>query len=119
MRISDWSSDVCSSDLVEREAIKARLAEHLGVLETLRAEHEALLKTHAACAADTERANTLGPRSDSTDLHIVGGLLTLLLGNSPKGMTSSKIAQSACRSEVCVDDEMSVCAVTFTNKHKP
>src|SRR3546814_17112740 len=25
MRISDWSSDVCSSDLVEREAVRARL----------------------------------------------------------------------------------------------
>src|SRR3546814_18977039 len=101
MRISDWSSDVCSSDLVEREAIKARLAEHLGVLETLRAEHEALLKTHAACAADTERANTLGPRSESTYLNIVGGLLTLLLGKSPSGMPHSKIGRASCRERVC------------------
>ena len=45
------SLDTVGALLVEREAIKARLAEHLGVLETLRAEHEALLKTHAACMA--------------------------------------------------------------------
>src|SRR3546814_11966232 len=83
------SLDTVGALLVEREAIKARLAEHLGVLETLRAEHEALLKTHAACAADTERANTLGPRSDSTYLNIVGGLLTLLLGKLPTGMPYS------------------------------
>src|SRR3546814_183623 len=90
------SLDTVGALLVEREAIKARLAEHLGVLETLRAEHEALLKTHAACAADTERANTLGPRSESTYLNIVGGLLTLLLGKSPSGMPySSFLTQEA------------------------
>jgi len=66
------------------------------VHETLRAEHEALLKTHAACAADAERANTPGPRSESTYLNIVGGLLTLLLGKSPSGMPySSFLTQEA------------------------
>ena len=79
------SLDTVGALLAEREAIKARLAAHLGVHETLRAEHEALLKTHAACAADAERANTPGPRSESTYLNIVGGLLGLLLGKSPSG----------------------------------
>ena len=65
-------------------------------LAQLRAEHEALLKTHAACAADAERATTLGPRSESTYLNIVGGLLTLLLGKSPSGMPySSFLTQEA------------------------
>ena len=54
------SLDTVGALLVEREAIKARLAEHQACIETLRAEHEALLKTHAACAADAERANRLG-----------------------------------------------------------
>ena len=54
------------------------------------------LKTHATCAADTERANRLGPRSESTYLNIVGGLLTLLLGKSPSGMPySSFLTQEA------------------------
>lgn len=83
------SLDTVGALLAEREVIKARLAEHLGVHETLRAEHEALLKTHAACAADAERATTLGPRSESTYLNIVGGLLALLLGKSPGGMPYS------------------------------
>ena len=90
------SLDTVGALLAEREAIKARLAEHLGVHETLRAEYEALLKTHSACAADAERANTPGPRSESTYLNIVGGLLTLLLGKSPSGMPySSFLTQEA------------------------
>jgi hypothetical protein len=90
------SLDTVGALLAEREAIKARLAEHLGVHETLRAEHEALLKTHADYTADAERANTPGPRSESTYLNIVGGLLTLLLGKSPSGMPySSFLTQEA------------------------
>ena len=50
--------------------------------ETLRAEHEALLKTHSACAVDAGVEHA-GPRSESTYLNIVGGLLTLLLGRRP------------------------------------
>jgi hypothetical protein len=83
------SLDTVGALLAEREAIKARLAELLGV-------HETLLKEHAACSADAERANTLGPRSESTYLNIVGGLLTLLLGKSPSGMPySSFLTQEA------------------------
>jgi hypothetical protein len=90
------SLDTVGTLLVEREAIKARLAEHLSVYESLRAEHEALLKTHAACAADAERANAPGPRSETTYLNIIGGLLTLLLGKSPSGMPySSFLTQEA------------------------
>lgn len=82
--------------LAEREVIKARLAELLRRHETLRAEHEALRKEHAACSADAERANTPGPRSESTYLNIVGALLTLLLGKAPSGMPySSFLTQEA------------------------
>jgi hypothetical protein len=79
------SIDAMGALLAEREAIKARLAEHLHVFDALRSEHEALVKTHAACTAKAERANTPGPRSESTYLNIIGGLLTLLLGTSPGG----------------------------------
>ena len=90
------SLDTVGASLAEREAIKARLAEFLSAHETLRVEHEALLKQHAACSADAERANTPGPRSESTYLNIVGGLLTLLLGKSPSGMPySSFLTQEA------------------------
>ncbi|MNE67065.1 hypothetical protein D3C80_1626530 [compost metagenome] len=90
------SLDTVGALLAEREAIKARLVEHLGVYDSLRAEHDALLKTHAACAADVERANMPGPRSESTYLNIVGGLLTLLLGRAPSGTPySSFLTQEA------------------------
>ena len=49
-----------------------------------------------ADSADAERANTPGPRSESTYLNIVGGLLTLLLGKSPSGTPySSFLTQEA------------------------
>ena len=90
------SLDTVGALLAEREVIKARLAEFLSAYEALRAEHDALLKQHAACSADAERANTPGPRSESTYLNIVGGLLTLLLGKSPSGMPySSFLTQEA------------------------
>ena len=97
------SLDTVGALLAEREVIKARLAEFLSAYETLRvehealrAEHDALLKQHAACSADAERANTPGPRSESTYLNIVGALLTLLLGKAPSGMPySSFLTQEA------------------------
>ena len=82
--------------LAERELIKARLAEFLSAHEALRVEHDALLRKYATRWADAERANTPGPRSESTYLNIVGGLLTLLLGKSPSGMPySSFLTQEA------------------------
>ena len=90
------SLDTVGALLAEREVIKVRLAEFLSAHETLRVEHEALLKQHAACSADAERANTPGPRSESTYLNIVGALLTLLLGKAPSGMPySSFLTQEA------------------------
>ena len=84
------SIDAMGALLAEREAIKARLAEHLHAFDALRSEHEALVKTHAACTAEAERANTPGPRSESTYLNIIGGLLTLLLGKAPSGTPYSR-----------------------------
>lgn len=61
--------------LVDREALMTRLAAHQEELKSLRKE----LKRQAP----SERA--LPPRSETTYLNIVGGLLTLLLGKSPSG----------------------------------
>src|SRR3546814_7292909 len=51
MRISDWSSDVCSSDLAER-----RLARLNGRIEEITAE-EARLSERTEAVAETESAN--------------------------------------------------------------
>lgn len=90
------SLDTVGALLAEREAIKLRLSEHLGVYDALRAEHEALMKAHAASASDAERSDTPGPRSESTYLNIIGGLLTLMLGKAPSGTPySSFLTQEA------------------------
>jgi len=61
--------------LVDREALRAQLATHQREIEALRKaiKHQ----------GPSERA--LPPRSETTYLNIVGGLLTLLLGRSPSG----------------------------------
>src|SRR3546814_6786501 len=52
MRISDWSSDVCSSDLVARRAILRRQAEHLAT----RGDQRALAAGRDADALDVGRS---------------------------------------------------------------
>lgn len=71
--------------LAEREAVKIQLAERRQAHDLLRAEYETLVKAHADCTPPQEP----GPRSESTYLNIIGGLLTLLLGQSPNGIPYS------------------------------
>ncbi|MDX9717799.1 MAG: ATP-binding protein [Thauera sp.] len=61
--------------LVDREALRSQLADHQKEIEDLRKE----IKRQGP----SERV--LLPRSETTYLNIVGGLLTLLLGKSPTG----------------------------------
>jgi len=61
--------------LVDREALRAQLADHQREIEALRKE----IKRQGA------PDRVLATRSETTYLHIVGGLLTLLLGKSPSG----------------------------------
>lgn len=68
--------------LTERGAIRLQLAERVSAYERLHREHEALRKETAKVLL-TDRS--IGPRSETTYLNIVGGLLTLLLGTSPTG----------------------------------
>lgn len=75
--------------LAEREAAKAQLAGLAQLHDTLRAEHEALVKNHARRVTGSEHAREPGPRSESTYLNIIGGLLSLLLGKSPSGTAYS------------------------------
>lgn len=83
------SVDTLNILLADREAAKSQLAELALVHETLRTAHEALAKEHATRAANDEQAREPGLRSETTYLNIIGGLLTLLLGNSPSGAAYS------------------------------
>lgn len=69
------SIDAVQALIVDRDALMTQLAAHQKELKSLRKE----LKRQAP----SER--TLPPRSETTYLNIVGGLLTLLLGKSPSG----------------------------------
>lgn len=68
--------------LADREALKVQLAEREQSFDTLHSEHQRLRKV-AENPSATNREVT--PRSETTYLNIVGGLLTLLLGKSPGG----------------------------------
>jgi hypothetical protein len=68
--------------LADREALKIQLAAREQSFDTLRAEHESLRQKVEQW---TTSGRTTTQRSEGTYLNIVGGLLTLLLGQSPSG----------------------------------
>jgi hypothetical protein len=68
--------------LADREALKVQLAKREQSFDTLHSQHQLLCKK----AQNQSAANReVTPRSETTYLNIVGGLLTLLLGKSPGG----------------------------------
>src|SRR3546814_20990602 len=101
MRISDWSSDVCSSDL--RHA-----AEDVLVV------HERQIRGGVILFRGTLRVDT--PRA----------LETLLARFAPLGYTpfvraesdGVEIGRASCRERVCQYVSISVVAVSLKNKHK-
>src|SRR3546814_2004390 len=68
MRISDWSSDVCSSDLSRRVVIKARVVRHKGARFRAAplARHVAYLKRDGV-TRDHRDADLFDARSDHAD----------------------------------------------------
>ncbi|ERY96141.1 hypothetical protein [Pseudomonas aeruginosa] len=72
--------------LMDREALRVQLADRLKAWDALQEEYQALSAAHATAE---KQGSTLGARSESTYLNIVGGLLTLLLGKSPGGVPYS------------------------------
>ncbi len=79
------SMEVVQALLMDREALKIQLADRLKAWDALHTEFQALSATYASREANDKQTGQLGPRSESTYLNIVGGLLTLLLGKSPGG----------------------------------
>src|SRR3546814_20574882 len=111
MRISDWSSDVCSSDL---KAMRVVLAEPQTLV---RAGLRHLLEIHASAqivgeAADgaqlLELVGRLRPDVVVTELNLpqISGLASLL----------QKIGSASCRERVCQYVSISVVAVSLKKK---
>src|SRR3546814_4267979 len=92
MRISDWSSDVCSSDL---EAGAARLVGQVGagLLELLE-DQLAVLRRHAAAIVGDRDLQALRTRLRRHD-HMAGPLVAEL------GRVRQQNGRASCRERVC------------------
>src|SRR3546814_10966266 len=99
MRISDWSSDVCSSDLLARAAQRREDAEAAGVGEEI------------------EHARIPRHRGDGGPMVALveepAGLLPL-----PRLGQKAEIGRASCRERVCQYVSISVVAVSLKNKNQ-
>src|SRR3546814_6787885 len=86
MRISDWSSDVCSSDLLER--VLAQLAGH-GIHDLLDGDH-ALWATEAAVGGVRGQVGLAAMAVDGGVAQVVG-----VVG------VEHEIGRASCRERVC------------------
>lgn len=89
--------DAINAFVFEREALKLELADYRRKLESLRAKSKETSArsdtTGTAAGAGAEALTDL--RNETTYLHIVGGLLTLLLGHGPSGKPYSSFTTQA------------------------
>src|SRR3546814_16700923 len=106
MRISDWSSDVCSSDLLDRSADPFDIGAH---------------HVHADAAA-RNRSNLLrrgesGPETEIANL-LVGQRLALVLGRKAvrQRFFLDELGRTSCRERVCQYWYLSGLAISLQNK---
>ncbi|GAD24680.1 hypothetical protein [Acidovorax sp. MR-S7] len=83
------SVDAVQALLMDREALKVQLSDRIQAWDALYEQFQTLSQEHQARRAQEKQAGIPGPRSETTYLNIVGGLLTLLLGKSPSGVPYS------------------------------
>ena len=84
--------DAVHALVLQREAFRSLSEERERALIELKRSQAALMKTAEARSSTPEE---LGPRSELTYLHILGGLVTLLLGKSPAGQRYSSFETQA------------------------
>src|SRR3546814_16311012 len=110
MRISDWSSDVCSSDLYRPPALFGR--EELVAVEQHQLVRLGADERHAATAKDFRAINL-----DVAGDHAVGeahGIAKLREGGDAK--RDAEVSRAACRERVSQDVEISRGVRTRKNK---
>lgn len=83
------SVDFVQTLIAERDIFKAQYHRSLRSYEELQAQYVTLDKKHAKLASVHPPSRSVNPRSESTYQHIIGGLLGLLLGESPGGQRYS------------------------------
>lgn len=105
--------------LADREALKIRLANQAKVSERLQTQLDTLRQEREADARQDKQAQEASPRSESTYLNIVAGLLSLLLGHSPSGRPYSNFnTQEAVISAMIAhhSDRLGISQSTLENK---
>src|SRR3546814_19948716 len=101
MRISDWSSDVCSSDLKLAQRIEEQIGPH--GYRVFSDSAPALEKAHARNAAlGWIGKNTLLMRRDAGSWFFLGEIYTdLPLLESSEEPVGNQIGRASCRERVC------------------
>jgi hypothetical protein len=69
--------------LIERQALRVQLEHCRRDLHSLQEQYEELIKQRDSLAACNQ--SPISERAESTYLHIIGGMLELILGDSPSG----------------------------------
>src|SRR3546814_14869362 len=110
MRISDWSSDVCSSDLADVVAAGGRHDDRIGARRLDLAEHGGALEAADVGAGDERGGDrgVIGGRGGVHLLHRGGELFRREAGG--------KIGSASCRERVCKYVYISGVAVSLTKK---
>lgn len=83
------SVDAVRAVLADRAALKAQLEHCKAIYEKLHREHKILARKQEAIPSIIDQPAVLSGRSESTYLNIIGGMLGLLLGQSPAGQPYS------------------------------
>src|SRR3546814_13049569 len=118
MRISDWSSDVCSSDLVDQplveRALDPRHAMAVGVDEAEHMRREGQLRIEAFLFAREVEADIADrvPRRD-----LIGQRPAADVGRARPGTLLQPLGQASWRARVCTTGEVPGAVVTL-NKNK-
>src|SRR3546814_19405881 len=108
MRISDWSSDVCSSDL--RDIV--RLLSSYGPEALDRSIDEVMTKSPVTCDANMAVIGALSQMTQKRIRHLPvvdGGRLVGFV--SIGDLVKYQIGSASCRERVCQSLSFSVCAV--------
>jgi len=79
----------------DRDALKARIEKATDAYRTLKQERDALEAERNSLRGIVDKRAAPGDRAETTYLNIVGGLLGLLLGQSPSGKPYSSFASQA------------------------
>src|SRR3546814_13526251 len=130
MRISDWSSDVCSSDLEEKEPGVASFEDLIGLFAVIAGQvvedHDvARIQRRRELGFDVDSKDLFGhrPADDPGSSQAIAESLAQRILRPPAiaakavgfGLT---IGRASCRESVCQDVYISVFAVSLKKKNK-